>query len=373
MVIGIICEYNPFHNGHLYQIQEIKKMYPNSTLIAIMSGNFVQRGNFSILNKFDKARIAINYGIDLVVELPVFYATQSADVFACGALKLANLIGCDAICFGAEHDDINYFYKNIKISNTDEYNNEVKKLLRQGLNYPTATSQALKTFGGDNIDLPNDILALRYIKEIVNNNYNIKPIIIKRTNNFNDINSNDDIISANNIRNKIKNNIDISKYVPPLTYRLLKDNYIPNINDYYDILKYTIIVNKDRLCEYAEVNKGLANRMIKWIYKSNSLDEFINNIRSKNDTLNKINRVIMHILTNVRSDDVCNIDSIRILGFSNIGRHYLKNIKNNVNIINKFGNLSEQEKNQELLLNYLYYLKDNSLTYQMSNYNIMFQ
>ena len=359
MIIGIVCEYNPFHNGHLYQINKVKEMYPNCLLIAIMSGNFVQRGEFSILDKFDKAKIATNCGIDLVVELPVFYATQGADMFAHGALKLANLIGCNAICFGAEHDDINFFYRNIELTNKKEYNNKVIELLKQGLNYPTATSEALNLLGGDNINQPNDILALRYIKEIIDNKYDIKPIIIKRTSEFNDIESDSNIISANNIRNRIKNGMDIKRYVPSSCYDILKNKNIKNMNDFFTLIKYAIIINKDNLCDYLEINEGLANRINKWIYKSDTLDEFINNVKSKNETLNKINRVILHILLNIKKDDKYDddeydIDGIRVLGFNDTSRKHLKKIKKDVKLINKFSDLSDKEKTQEIFLNYIY-------------------
>ena len=370
MIIGIVCEYNPFHNGHLYQIEKIKEMYPDCTIIAIMSGNFVQRGEFSILNKYDKTKIALNYGIDLVIELPVFYVLQSADIFAHGAMKLANILGCTHICFGAEHNDINYFYKNIKITNMDEYNLEVKRLLQTGLNYPTATGRALENLGGNNICTSNDILALRYIKEIVDNNYNIEPIIIKRTSDFNDINSNDNIISANNIRNKIKNNIDISKHVPKLSYELLKKYNIINLNDYFDLIKYNILINKDNLCSYLEVNDVISNKMLKWIYKSKNIDEFINNIKSKNDTIKKINRILIHILLNIKKDDTYNLNNIILLGFNNNGKNYLNNIKKNIRIISKFSDLDEKEKNNELFLNYIYYKDSFDISKLVSNHII---
>ena len=355
-IIGIICEYNPFHNGHKYQIDKIKSTYPNSIIISIMSGNFTQRGDFSIINKYDKARIALENGVDIIVEIPVSFATQGADVFAKEAVAIANKMGCNKLCFGSEHDDINYFYNNIKISNSKNYNNLVKKLLKEGYNYPSATSNALKQLGGNNINLPNDILSLRYIKEIINNNYNIEPIIIKRTNDYHDTISNNKIISASNIRNKIINNINIKDYIPNNCYNIIINNdYIPNINDYFNLFKYIIITNKDNLCEYIEMNKSLSSRFIKYIYISNNFDELINNIKSKNITTSKIKRVILHVLLNIKTNNTT--DYINLLGFNSNGKAYLNKIKNNVKLINKFSDYNIEDKNNELLYNYIYYYK----------------
>ncbi len=173
-VIGVIAEYNPFHNGHLYQINKIKEMYPDSLLIGVISSSFTQRGDISLLNKWDKTKIALDNGIDLVIELPFVYATQSSDIFAKGALDILNKLKIDTLVFGTESDNIDILKElaNIQINN-NEYNIKVREYLDIGLNYPTALNKALESFSNYKVDTPNDLLALSYIKEIIKNNYNI--------------------------------------------------------------------------------------------------------------------------------------------------------------------------------------------------------
>ena len=175
-IIGVIAEYNPFHLGHLYQINKIKELYPDSLVIAVISTNFTQRGEISLINKWDKTRICLASGIDLVIELPTLYAIQGADMFAYGALKILKTLHIDTLVFGTESDNVK---KLIALANTqindERYDELVKEYLDEGINYPTATSKALYKLTGIKIDKPNDLLALSYIKEIISNNYRITP------------------------------------------------------------------------------------------------------------------------------------------------------------------------------------------------------
>ena len=173
-VIGIICEYNPFHNGHIYHINKIKELYPNSTIILVMSSSVTQRGDLSIMNKWDKTKLAIEYGINLVVELPFIFSSQAADIFCFASIKILNYLKVDKIVFGSESNDISLLKKLATIQlNDNNYNNLIKKYLKQGYNYPTALSKSLKNISKVNIDKPNDILAIGYIREIIKNGYNI--------------------------------------------------------------------------------------------------------------------------------------------------------------------------------------------------------
>ena len=170
--IGIIAEYNPFHNGHLYQIKEIKKRYPDSTIISVVSSSFTQRGDISLLNKWDKTKIALDNGIDLVIELPFVYSTQASDIFAEGSIKILNYLGIDTLVFGTERDTIEdlELLANIQINNK-EYQEKVKQYLSTGLNYATSTNKALEDITNVKVDTPNDLLALSYIKQIKLNKY----------------------------------------------------------------------------------------------------------------------------------------------------------------------------------------------------------
>ena len=169
-IVGIVAEYNPFHNGHKYQIDKIKELYPNSLIVVCMSSSFTQRGNISILNKFDKTEIAIKYGADLVVELPYVYSTSSADIFASKAIQLLNNCNIDILSFGSESADIDLLKEIACVQiNNKSFDEKVKNNMNVGLNYPTAVNKAIKHFTKKEINNPNDLLAISYLKEIMAN------------------------------------------------------------------------------------------------------------------------------------------------------------------------------------------------------------
>lgn len=327
-IIGIICEYNPFHNGHIYHINKIKEMYPDSVLIACISSSFCERGEISILNKWSKTYIALYNNVDLVVELPFVYSSQSADIFSYGALKMLSCLGVNKLIFGSECNNIKVLkdIANIQLNN-DEFDKKVKYYLDKGNNYPTSLSNSIKDFNLGLINSPNDLLGISYIKEIIRNNYNIEPICIKRTNSYHSLDVNSDIISASGIRNLIKSNSDISNYVPSFVV----SNVYKNI-DIFKYLKYKILCSND-LSIYQTVDEGLGFRIKKYIDNSNSLDDLVNFVKTKRYTYNKINRMFIHILTSLTKDEAkLDIDYIRVLGFNDKGKKYLKDIKNNTGI-----------------------------------------
>ncbi len=359
-IVGIIAEYNPFHNGHLYHISKIKEMYKDSLIVLVLSGNFLQRGTVSLLDKYEKTKISLEYGIDIVLELPFKFATQSADVFAHGALKILNEFKIDTLVFGSESNDVETLIKlaNIQINNQN-YNEKVKKLLDKGINYPTAMSKALKELTNVEISSPNDILALSYIKEIIKNSYKINPVSIKRTNNYHDIESNDKIISATNIRNKLNIKCDIKKFVPEKTYEILKNKNIKKMNDYYSFIKYNIISNIDSLDEYMTVDEGIENRIKKYIYNTNSYEELLDQVKNKRYTYNKVSRMLLHILTSFKKANNNNtLDYIRVLGLNDRGQEYLNSVKKKINVplVTKFSDFDEKNRIKELKLTYIYNL-----------------
>lgn len=331
-VIGIVCEYNPFHLGHLYQLKKVKEMYPDSIIIVVCSSNFTQRGDISIINKWDKTRIALDYGVDIFIELPFGYATQSSDIFAKGAIEILNHLKIDTLVFGSESDNIEELINlaNIQLNN-NEYNNIVKKYLDKGINYPTALSKALTDITSITINKPNDLLGLSYIKEIIKNNYKITPITIKRTNNYHSKDINSNIINASLIRKLLLEKKDVTNYIPSNTYKYLKSI---SLNNFYPYLKYQIVNNSNKLNTYQTVDEGIENRIIKSIYKSFNYDELVMNIKTKRYTYNKINRMLLHILTNFTKEEAKNIkiDYIRLLGFTNSGQKYLNSIKKDITI-----------------------------------------
>lgn len=330
-IIGIIAEYNPFHLGHLYQIKKIKEMYKDSTIIAIISTNFTQRGDISIINKWNKTKICLENEIDLVLELPTLYATQSSDIFAYGALKILNEFKIDTLIFGSETDNIETLYNLATIQlNNKKYDTLVQSYLKEGINYPTAMSKALKELTNITIDKPNDLLGLSYIKEIIKNKYNITPISIKRTNDYHENKITNNIISANLIRKLHQEKKDITPYIPKIENKLLYQNI--SMNNAYNLLKYKITLDKNNLDKYLTVDEGIENRIIKHINKSNTWNELTMNIKTKRYTYNKINRMLLHILLDITKKDNNKEIYLRILGFNQKGREHLNKVKKNVKL-----------------------------------------
>ena len=338
-VIGIIAEFNPFHNGHVYYINKIKELYPNSLLVLVLNGYFLERGEISIETKEEKTRLALKYGVDIVVELPCLYGVNSGDYFADASVKILNELKVNKIVFGSECDDINKLNKIATIQLDGNIDERIKEYLNNGDNYPTALNKAI----GDSVDTPNDLLAVSYIKSILFNKFDIEPISIKRTNDYHDKESNDEIISASNIREKLNKDEDISKYIP-------EGNI--NLNDkelLFTLLKHKIITD-DNLSTYETVDEGLDNKLKNVINKVNTYDELIESIKSKRYTYNRLNRMLIHILLGIKKDDNKKpISYIRLLGFSNKGKEYINTIKKDMNIplITKYRDLNNKVKDYE--------------------------
>ena len=330
-VIGVIAEYNPFHNGHLYQINKIKELYPDSIIIAVVSSSFTQRGDISILNKWDKTNICLNNGIDIVIELPFVFATQSSDIFGKGAVKLLEELQIDTLVFGTETDSIEWLKEVAELQlNNKEYDEKVKYYTSKGLNYPTSANKAVYDLTGYKVDSPNDLLALSYIKQIKKDNKNIDIVNIKRTIDYHTEETENNITSASNIRTKYINNENIDNLIP---YK--NDNlYKISMNNLYPYLKYKVLSESNNLNIYQTVDEGIENRIIKYINESNTYEELIQNIKTKRYTYNKISRMLLHILTSFTKEEAktLDIDYIRLLGFTTIGKDYLSKIKKQINI-----------------------------------------
>lgn len=327
MTIGIICEYNPFHNGHIYHLNKIKEKYKDSTIILVMSGAITERGDISIINKWDKTEIALKYNIDLVVELPFKYASQSADLFAKGAIEILNELKASKIIFGSESNDINLLYKIAKIQLSNNYNEVLKKYI-DSYSYPDALGKALYELTNINIKSPNDILGISYIKEILKNNYNIEVETIKRTNDYNSKKL-DRIASATSIREAINNNIDITPYVPDETLKVINKKL--DINNYFEFIKYKILSTPD-LTYIEGIDDKIYPRIKKSIIISNNITELINNIKAKKYSYNRIKRILIYILIDYKKAEHNDNNYIRILGFNNKGKSYLSSIKKDIKL-----------------------------------------
>lgn len=332
--VGIICEYNPFHNGHLYHIQKTKELYPNHVVILVLSGNFTQRGLTSIMNKWDKAKIALEYGVDLIIELPFPFATQSADIFAHGSISILKHLGVNSLVFGSESGDLKVIDEIVKtqLYNKD-YDKFVKEEMNSGINYPSAMSNALIRILGYTLKTPNDLLAISYLKEIEKQKADIKVSTIKRTNDFHNEKLDSDVISASAARVAIKDKIDISKFVPKKVNNILKEKtYFTD--DYYSLFYYQCIVNKD-LSIYQTVDEGIEYRIKKHLPSMTSYEKFIDILKTRRYTYNKLNRMYTHILcgfTKEMANSMKEISYIRVLGMNNIGRDYLSKIKKDIDL-----------------------------------------
>jgi UPF0348 protein CLOSPI_01371 len=323
-------------------MEKVKKMFPDRPIILILGGNFTQRGDISILDKWEKTAIAIKYGIDLVVELPFPFSCASADIFAKGAIDILNHLGVTDLVFGSESDDIESIKKLVETELFNEdFDSLVQVYLRMGYNYPTSLSKALEDITGDCFRLPNDILGISYVKAICANNYKITPHTIKRTNDYHskDLNKRS-ISSATSIRESLLDGKDIKNSIPSITYNYLKNKKIPKLDDYFNLLKYKIISSND-LTIYNLVDSGISTKLKKEILNSYSFDELINKVKSKNATYAKISRMLIYILcdyTKEQARKFRDIKYIRLLGFSNKGRDYLNKIKKDIGIpiISKF-------------------------------------
>lgn len=330
MVVGIIAEYNPFHNGHLYQINKVKELFPDSLIIVALSSHFTMRGEISLLNKWNKTLIALQNQVDLVIEIPFAFSNQSADTFAYAGVNLLANLNIDTLVFGSESSDKDKLIDAAKVQlNNNEFDDLVKTYLDKGENYPTSLSKATKDLINIDIKESNDILAISYIKEILKNNYDIDILPIKRTNDYKSLEE-DNISSGYLIREKILKNEDVSSLIP------YSKDYLETINYdlLYNLLKYKILSTSD-LTKYHLIDEGLENRIKKGALESKNLTELIENIKTKRYTYNKINRILINIFTDFTKEDAKDfkkLEYIRVLGMSNEGQKYLNSIKKEIDL-----------------------------------------
>ena len=350
-VLGIIAEYNPFHNGHLYHLEQSKKQTGSTYTVAIMSGNFTQRGSTSIIDKWSKAQGAIENGIDLVIELPVLYATSSAENFAEGSIKiLDSLKVVDYISFGSENNNIDILNKfaDILYQEPKEYKNLLSQELKKGLSYPKARENALMIYlnnprGYQNIlSSPNNILGIEYLKALKKYRSNIKPVSISRYgSNYNDIGYNENIASSTAIRNMIKNNSFeiIRKLVPNSSYSILVQNIqsghvVPDLSIFEKEIIYNLRkMHISEIVELPDVSEGLEYSIKNAANSCSNLYDFFNIIKSKRYTQTRIQRILLYSLLGITKKDIAMSKRtqpyVRILGFNQRGQFLLSKIAKN--------------------------------------------
>ncbi len=331
-ITGIITEYNPFHNGHKYQIEEARKQTGADYVIVIMSGSFTQQGNIGITDKFIRAQIAIDCGADLIIELPAIYATASAEVFSKGAVRILNdLNSIDYLVFGGECANIDILTKiaDASIQNSMEIDEELISHLTKGISYAEARGLAFKKFLNDEeyneLSKPNNILGIEYIKSLKELNSNIKPHVIKRIgadHNDKKLNNSTLFSSATSIRDSLfvglENFIEISKFMPEETNKqLLKTKGLSFNEDMYSLLRFKILeLGPKEISNIYDVSEGLEYKIFESIIKSSSYTDLIFRIKSKRYPLSRIKRILIHILLGITKEDfefLNNVSYVRIL------------------------------------------------------------
>ncbi len=326
MNTAIVAEYNPFHKGHKYHISETRKITGCENIIAVMSGNFVQRGEPAFTDKMTRAKCALLNGADMVVELPVEYATSSADIFARGAAEIIKAMGiADSISFGSEAGNTEIFLRLMDILHEEPsgYKYELKKYLDEGLSYPLARQHALSSFLAipfENLDflsLPNNILALEYMLALKDSS--ITPYTIERnTSQYNSPMLTGEISSSMAIRHAVErgNPAEARSSMPDNCADIL-DNIkrLPNIDDYSDILHYILrTTSAERLSETADITEGLENRIISEA-AGDKISIIAEKVKTKRYTYAKIRRGLLHIILGITKEQQQKAPTyIRVLG-----------------------------------------------------------
>ena len=344
-VLGIIAEYNPFHNGHLYHLEESKKITGSKYVVAVISGNFTQRGDTSIVDKWTKTKMALDNGCDLVIELPLIYSISSAENFAAGGVKILNSLKVvDYISFGAETSDVNILDKiaNILYEEPKEYKSLLTSQLNKGMSFPKARQNALMMYLNDirdyaeTLSAPNNILGIEYIKSLKKLKSKIVLVPIERyETGYNDLSYTSDIASASAIRNIVKNGgfQPLKSLIPKTNFQLLTNQIKlgQNVNDLSVFEKQIIynlrVMSTSEIANLPDVSEGLEYALKKAANISNNLDDLIENIKSKRYTLTRIRRILLYSLLKLTKKDM-EISKkvnpyIRVLGFNNKGKYLL--------------------------------------------------
>lgn len=337
-VLGIISEYNPFHNGHKYQIEQAKLKTGADYVVVVMSGSFVQRGTAAICDKWSRAKMALLGGADLIIELPVIYSMQSAEYFAKGAVEILNALGVvDYLSFGVENDNIDELSNvaQILLDEPQNYKTALNNALATGISFPSAREIALKEYTGiDNIlGTPNNILAIEYIKALMRISSKIKPVAVLRKGAMHDSVGEGNITSASHIRSLLLESglESIKKYVPDYVYEILEAE-IENGKAPITInsLETAIIacLRTIPLCELAQirdVTEGLENRIKQAANICTTLDDIINFAKTKRYTHSRLRRIISNTLLGItKATEDMPPQYIRVLGMNNNGKAILK-------------------------------------------------
>ena len=369
-VVGIIAEYNPFHNGHSYHIQNTKVLTGADFVVAVMTGNFTQRGNTSVVDKWEKTKMALNGGADLVIELPTIYSISSAENFANGAIKILNTLGIvDSISFGMEADDISTLnnISNVLYMEPPEYKAILEHELSKGSSFPKARENALMMYLNDIkryanvLKGSNNILAIEYLKALKKQKSNLVPIGVKREKvYYNSTKIIDEYASATGIRNLLLHNQleEVRKVVPAKTYSLLLNNirqgtYVLDITTYNNEIIYKLrSMSVKEIANLPDVSEGLEYLIKDASNKTNNLIELINKVKSKRYTQTRVQRILLYALLGITKKDM-EISKkmtpyIRVLGCSENGKMLLSQMNSKAKVITSFKKFEKSNKNRKI-------------------------
>ncbi len=374
-VIGVVAEYNPFHNGHYYHLQATKEITGAEYCVAVISGNFTQRGDTSIVNKWAKAYMAICGGADLVIELPTVYSISSAENFASGAVKiLDNLKVVDAISFGAEANDLATLNNiaNVLYEEPKAYTNILSHELKKGISYPAARENALMMYLNDikryanTLSSPNNILAIEYLKALKIQKSKLEPIMIRRKKvYYNDNKIVDDFASATAIRKLLQGGeyANLRKVIPRSSYTIIgqesrKGGMVLSLSKYEKEIIYTLRkMTVEEIAELPDVSEGLQFAIKNAANEANNLKDLISNIKSKRYTQTRIQRILLYALLGIDKKLMENsrkvVPYVRVLGFTQKGKSLLSEISRRnpkLNIITSLKKYMDQNQNKNKVL-----------------------
>ena len=372
MVLGIIAEYNPFHNGHLYHILKSKEITKDNYCIAVIGGNFSQRGEPSLIDKWIKAEMALANGVDLVIELPTLYSISSAENFADGAIKILNSLKIvNHLSFGSECTELNKLniISNILYEEPKEYKALLSSELDKGLSFPKAREKALVAYLEDPsffdiLSGPNNILAIEYLKALKKQKSNIKPILIPRKE-AGHLNSDytGQFTSSTAIRNMIRtgNTSNLKDSLTPSSYTILKEeisngNFVTGLSKFEKIFLYNFrLMSLSAIKSIPDVSEGLENTIKKAALSCNNYNDFINAISSKRYTKTRLNRIILYSLLKITKKDMAVSKKVtpyvRVLGFTDKGKyliHKINNSNNNLKIVTSVKRFMNENSNKNL-------------------------
>lgn len=351
--VGLVVEYNPFHNGHAFHLAAAKEQAQADVVIAVMSGHFLQRGEPALVSKWVRTRMALIGGVDIVIELPYIFAVQKAETFARGAVAILNAIGCSSLCFGSENGEIASFYHTLALLNgrREAYDEAVRAFMKTGVSYPKALSSSLElisqTTGIMDLSKPNNILGFHYIKALVEQKSAMKPLTIKRKSaDFHDESfSSEGIASATSIRKALfagKEKDTIVPYIPASTKELLEDYYqqfgfFHQWENYFPYLQFRLLQsNPKELRENYEVEEGIENRLIQAALETSNFQDFMKKIKTKRYTWTRLQRICLHILTNTKKEEINSLSTLpgymRLLGMTENGKRFLNSRKSHFSL-----------------------------------------